>query len=68
MGLSNVIWKFGLSRAFDGTVNGNTENRKYIEFTRYLLSFFSRGSQKGVFIKFGLQCTISSFQQLLSRT
>ena len=39
MGLSNVIWKLGFRRAFDGTLNGNTQNRKSIEFTIYLLFF-----------------------------
>ena len=40
MGLSNTIWKLGFTRAFDGTVDGYTENSKCIEFTMYLLSFF----------------------------
>ena len=40
MGLSNVILKLGFRRAFDGTVNGDTENSMCIEFAMYLLSFF----------------------------
>ena len=39
MGLSNVILKLGFRRDFDGTVNGNTENSKSIDFTVYLLFF-----------------------------
>ena len=45
MGLSNIILKFGLRRAFDGTVNGNTENSKCIEFSMYLLSFFLKSKK-----------------------
>ena len=60
MGLSNVILKLGFRPAFDKTVNDDTENSMCIEFVMYLLSFF-RTNQKSVFIKFRLQCTISSF-------
>ena len=40
MGLSKVIFKLEFRRAFDGTVNGDKENRNCVEFTIYLLSFF----------------------------
>ena len=40
MRLSNVILKLGFRHAFDGIVNGDTENSMYIEFAMYLLSFF----------------------------
>ena len=40
MGLSNIIWKLGFTRVFDGMVNGYTENSKCIKFIVYLLSFF----------------------------
>ena len=48
MGLCNVIKKLGFRRAFDGTVNGITENSKCIEFTMciIILAFFFRGNQK----------------------
>ena len=51
MGLSNIILKLGFRRAFDGTVNGNTENSKCIEFTMNLLSFIVE-IKKSVFLKF----------------
>ena len=60
MGLFNIILKLTFRRAFNLTVNGNTENSKFIEFTMYLLSFFVE-IPKSVFIKFKLQSTISLF-------
>ena len=61
MGLFNIILKLTFRRAFNLTVNGNTENSKFIEFTMYLLSFFVEIQKKSVFIKFKLQSTISLF-------
>ena len=58
MRLFDIILKLGFSRAFEGTVNGNTENSKYVEFTS---TFFFVEIKKSVFIKFRLQCTIPSF-------
>ena len=34
------FWKLGFRRAFDGTVNGDTEKGMCIEIAMYLLSFF----------------------------
>ena len=53
MGLSISILKLGLTRTFDWTVNGYTENSKCIEFTMYLLSFFVE-IKKRVLIKFAV--------------
>ena len=38
--VSNVILKFGFTRAFGATVNGDAKNIVYREFAMYLLSFF----------------------------
>ena len=38
--LSNVIYKIGFSRAFDETVNGDTEKASALNTAVYLLSFF----------------------------
>ena len=43
--VSNVILKFGFTRAFGATVNGDAKNIMYREFAMYLPSFF-RGNQK----------------------
>ena len=38
--VSNVILKFGFTRAFGATVVGDAKNIMYGEFAMYLLSFF----------------------------
>ena len=38
--VSNVILKFGFTRAFGATVNGDAKIIMYREFAMYLLSFF----------------------------
>ena len=50
--LSDDIFKLGFSRAFDETVDGDTENSMCTEYC-LVLAFFFRGNQK-VFIKFML--------------
>ena len=42
-----VIFKLGFRRAFDGRVNGNTENYKCIQFF-HVFAFFFRGNKKSV--------------------
>ena len=44
--LCNVILKLGFRRAFDGTVNGDTENSMCTEFAMYVLSFFVEINKK----------------------
>ena len=38
--VSNVILKFGFTRAFGAMVDGDAKNIMYREFAMYLLSFF----------------------------
>ena len=42
----NIIFKLGFSRAFDETVNVDTENSMCTEYCRRVLAFFFRGNQK----------------------
>ena len=68
--VSNVILKFGFTRAFGATVQGDAKNIMYREFAMYLLSFFVE-IKKNVIIKLRLKCTIlivCFFWQVWNRT